>query len=113
MLCQNLKYKTPRQRHQKQLALKWKCKLEFAETDVRMGFPLHVYPQPTYQGWEITKIRIILHRNSSKIRTTKHLCDAGACKTHRNVRLHIATKAACSTENLTEKAGNYLKVGRF
>ena len=92
---------------QKRQALKWKCKLEFAETDVRRGFLLHVYPQPTDQGWEITKIRIFLQRNSGKIRTTIHCCDMDACKTHRNVRLHIVTKGSRGVANLTEKASNY------
>jgi hypothetical protein len=84
--------------------MKWKCKLEFAENDVWTASPLHVYPQPNDQGWEITKIRIFLQRNSGEIRITIHCCHVGACKTHQNVRLHIVTKASHGRADLPAKA---------
>jgi hypothetical protein len=46
-------------------ALKWICRLYFAEIDAEAIRPPRVYPQSNEQGWEITKIRIILHRNNA------------------------------------------------
>ena len=89
------------------------CKLSSLELACEAGFPLHVYPQSADQGWEITKIRIFLHRSTGQIRAAINCYRSYACKTHENVRLHIVTDERESAENMPAKAGSYERVASF
>ncbi|VVD32737.1 protein of unknown function [Paraburkholderia dioscoreae] len=55
--------------------------------------PLHVYPQSNDRGWEITKIRILLQRNTAETPLTTQYCRARPCEMNKNVQMHKAIDA--------------------
>jgi len=75
--------------------------------------PPRVYPQSNYQGWEITKIRILLQRNNAATPLTMHYCHIRACEMGKNVRLHKVFDVGNLKGFLAAKERQSRTVGRF